>query len=214
MIGVEDRERLAHVLEEARSKGFLGPGPVEAHLDHALGFVDCVPVHATSVVDLGSGGGLPGLVLAVARPVVSVRLVDASQRRCAHLEAAVATLGIGERCTVHWGRAETLAHEPGLREASDVVTARSFGAPAVTAECAAGFLRVGGTLVVSEPPPDDAEQDRALRWPTEPLAVLGLGAPVLESSHSARFAVIPKVGPTPERWPRRDGIPTKRPLWT
>ena len=208
----EDRARLTRVLETARAKGFLGPGPVEPHLDHALGFVDCIAPEAAIVVDLGSGGGLPGLVLALARPLVQVRFIDASQRRCAHLGLAVGTLGIQQRCTVHWGRAETLARDPGLRAASDAVTARSFGGPAVTAECAVAFLRVGGALVVSEPPTISADEG-ATRWPSEELEALGFAPPSFEASHGAGFAVLRKVAPTAERWPRRDGMPTKRPIW-
>jgi 16S rRNA (guanine527-N7)-methyltransferase len=90
------------------------------------------------------------------------------------------------------------------------VVARSFGSPAVTAECAAPFLEVGGILVVSEPP----DRGASVRWPVEGLADLGL-APVASGGHRGRFGyqVVEKQVPTPDRFPRRTGIPAKRPLF-
>src|SRR5690606_17211507 len=122
------------------------------------------------VLDLGSGGGVPGLVLAVRRPDLDVVLLDAMSRRCTFLEAAAAELGLAGRVRVVCERAEVAARDPELRGTFDVVVARSFAAPPVTAECAAGFLRVGGRLLVSEPPDHTGEE----RWPAAPLDELGL----------------------------------------
>jgi len=108
-------------------------------------------------------------------------------------------------------RAEDAARRPELRERFDAVVARSFGPPAVTAECAVGFLRVGGRLVVSEPPADEAGD--GVRWPVGPLADLGFGPPEPGAAPGASFVVLEKAD-TDERWPRRVGVPAKRPLWT
>jgi 16S rRNA (guanine527-N7)-methyltransferase len=105
-------------------------------------------------------------------------------------------------------RAEEAARAPQWRGSFDVVTARSFGPPAVTAECAVGFLRIGGALLVSEPPDPHPE-----RWPADGLARLGLIAepvPGTASAHLIRLRTSEAVDP---RWPRRVGIPRKRPLW-
>ena len=94
-----------------------------------------------------------------------------------------------------------------MRASADVVVARSFGSPAVTAECGAPLLRVGGVLVVSEPPEGAGE-----RWSDDGLAELGLGAPtVIEGPPS--FVRLSLERPVDERYPRRVGIPGKRPLW-
>jgi 16S rRNA (guanine527-N7)-methyltransferase len=87
--------------------------------------------------------------------------------------------------------------------------ARSFGPPAVTAECAAGFLPVGGLLVVSEPPADDEPEGR---WPPAGLAELGFGPAARLGTPTAGFVRIPCVEDH-DRWPRRVGIPAKRPRW-
>ncbi len=91
-----------------------------------------------------------------------------------------------------------------------MVTARSFGPPAVTVECGAPLLRVGGLLVVSEPPGTDEHPE----WPAEGLDLVGL-APTSQTRFDDRFGyqVLVKTGATPDRYPRRVGIPTKRPLF-
>jgi 16S rRNA (guanine527-N7)-methyltransferase len=115
---------------------------------------------------------------------------------------------MADRVTVVEGRAERLAHEPGHREAYGVVVARSFGSPAVTAESAVGFLRVGGRLVVSEPPEGENE-----RWPTAGLSQLGLKQIRAGRVRGARFVELVREGPLDPRWPRRTGVPAKRSLW-
>ena len=200
------------VLERARALGFLGPGPVVNHIDHARAFSGQVPRQAT-VLDLGSGGGIPGLVVAHDRPGIELVLLDAMERRGEFLHWAVGILELGDRVQVVIDRAETAARLPELRHAFDVVLSRSFGAPAVTAECAVGFLRPpdrstpGGALVVSEPPPGAAR-----RWSAELLSTLALRDEGLSDGDGARLRVLRAVGPCDDRYPRRVGVPAKRPL--
>ena len=197
---------LVTALETARRHGFLGPGPVSEHIDHALGLAQTVAHVPTEAVDLGSGAGVPGLILALRWPESTWMLLDSGQRRVAVLEAAVETLGLAGRVTAVCGRAEDVGREARFRGRFDLVTARSFGAPAVTAECGAPFLRVGGTLAVTEPPGDSP------RWPASGLAELGLTA--LEPHPGPpRVQLLQQTTPCPDRYPRRVGIPAKRPLF-
>lgn len=196
-------DALAEQLERARALGFLGPGPVEDHVLHARGFVDALVGVTGVVIDLGSGGGVPGLVVAVARPELEVVLVDAMAKRCHFLESAVAALDV--RATVVEGRAEVVGRGP-LRGTAEAVLARGFGPPAVTAECAAPLLRPGGRLIVSEPPNDEG------RWPADELRQLGL-AVGQRTATGPVMQVLELVEPCPERFPRRDGMPAKRPLF-
>jgi len=182
---------------------------VARHVEHGRALLAGLPERGR-VLDLGSGGGLPGLVLATYRPELELTLLEARQRACRFLREAVATLAL-ETVTVVEARAEDAARRPDLRESFDAVVARSFGPPAVTAECSVGFLRVGGRLVVSEPPAD--EVSGGVRWPAGPLADLGFGPPEAAALPGASFVVVEKTG-TDDRWPRRVGIPAKRPLWT
>ena len=171
-----DDTRLLEVLGRSRSLGFLGPGSVRVHVDHADGFAAGIE-QPTRFLDLGSGGGVPGLVLARRWPESRAVLLDARERRCAFLRGAAQDLDLGERVAVLWARAEEAGHRDDLRGGFDLVVARGFGPPAVTAECGAPFLRLGGTLAVSEPPEDEdavALTDASARWAPAGLARLGL----------------------------------------
>lgn len=200
---------LEEVLEEARELGFLGPGPVAGHIEHAAGFVQAVGnEYPSRVVDLGSGGGVPGLVVAGAWPDATLCLLDSNERRVLFLARAVAALGLSERVVVGHARAEDAGRDPVWRGRADVVLARSFGPPAVTGECAAPLLTVGGRLIVSEPPDDVGE-----RWPQFPLAQLGLRPVGRFEQAFSRFQVLRQEQPCPDTYPRRVGVPTKRPLF-
>lgn len=202
---------LLEILRRAQDLGMFGPGAVEAQLAHAEAFVELALADAGvppwPFLDLGSGGGLPGLVLAQ-RPGARGALLDAQHRRAEFLTDAVAELGLDERITVVADRAEDAARDPEHRGRYGLVTARSFGAPAVTAECAVGFLRAGGRLAVSEPPGGDQA-----RWSAPALATLGLSPPHFAHHAGASVALLDHPGEPPARWPRRPGIPSKRPLW-
>jgi 16S rRNA (guanine527-N7)-methyltransferase len=204
-------DQLVAFLEHARQRGYFGPGPIAAHVGHARGFVAvaeqllCRP--PVAVVDLGTGGGVPGLVLAAAWPAAQVTLVEAARRRSADLAAAARAL-FGDRVVVRAERAEVVAHDHRLREAAELVTARSFGPPALTAEIATGFLAVGGVLIVSEPPGGDGD-----RWPPEGVAELGFGAPEQHEVGGATYVALPKAQLAPAAAPRPTRPLVKRPAW-
>ena len=156
-------------------------------------------------LDLGSGAGVPGLVLAVHWPESSWVLLDAGERRTLALRSALEQLDLVGRVEVVWGRAEDVGRDSSHRGAYDLVTARSFGPPAVTAECGAPFLRPGGMLAVTEPP------DASSRWPAVGLAELGLVPG--RSTESPRAQLLLAAEACSSRYPRRVGVPTKRPLF-
>jgi 16S rRNA (guanine527-N7)-methyltransferase len=197
-------------LDQAQHDGALGPGDVGVHLEHADRYVAALGTAPTgAALDLGTGAGVPGLILALRWPSTRWVLLDGRPRRTRPLAEAVARLGLGDRVTVRCQRAEEAGHEEELRERFDLVVARSFGSPAVTAECGAALVAVGGRLAVSEPPPSDGPPP-ATRWPVEPLRLLGL-VPAPTAPHGIRL--LEKVAPTPSDRPRRVGVPGKRPLF-
>jgi len=198
------------VLERSRELGFLGPGPVAGHVAHARGFAGGVDAPPERLLDLGSGGGVPGLVLASLWPGADVTLLDSGERRCAFLTDAVHELGWSARARVVRARAEEAGRVTALRGTFDLVVARGFGPPAATAECGAPFLRVGGRLVVSEPPAGTGPESQ--RWPESGIAALGL-APLREWREPFHFQAFVLERPCPERYPRRVGVPAKRPLF-
>lgn len=162
------------------------------------------------MADVGSGAGLPGMVLAIALPGLFVTLLESSSRKCEFMTRVVAALGLGNVSVVH-GRAETWDAGRGT---CDLVTARALAPLDVVEEYAAPLLRVGGQLVVWRGKRDpDAEADGA-----RAAAILGLSVSEPATVHPYQDAqnrylhVFSKVEETPSRFPRRDGIARKRPL--
>ena len=212
-------------LEVSRTFGFLGPGPVDGHIRHAEGFAAAIEQGlsllrdlanlppqppAEKIVlrcaDLGTGGGVPGLALLEHFPAWNWVFVDSAEKRMSVVNGLVDELGFRGRCEIRTGRAEILARWPELRESFDVVVARGFAGPAVTAECAAPLLRVGGLLIVSDPPTETG------RWNDEGLATLGLSK-LFQIDEPFRFFGAVQNAVCPDRYPRRVGIPSKRPLF-
>lgn len=151
-------------LRRAQQQGWIGPGPLRRSVAHALEFLAYLPEDPDGpLVDLGSGGGLPGLVLTVERPTWAVTLVDADLARADALRRAVRS--VGSTAVVVHGRAEDLARRTAGSWAA--VTARSFARPSVTAPLAGRLLRPGGVLVatasVAEPWGHDVLERAGLR---------------------------------------------------
>ena len=204
------RPVLLDVLEESRRLGFFGPGEIEHQVLHARGFVQIATREPVGTwLDLGSGGGLPGLVLIDELPLANATLLDAMEKRTVFLSAAVCALGVEDRCSVVRARAEEFVRTKGRAESCDLVVARSFGPPAMTAECAAAFLRIGGRLLISEPPESTGE-----RWNGLTHSSLGLTVESLERLDVGSFVVIRKTATTPGAYPRRGAPLSKRPLFT
>ena len=199
---------LVAVLERAQQRGWVGKGPVSAQIAHARAFLDPIDTPPGQAADLGSGGGLPALVLALELPATTWSLMESSRARCDHLVRSAAELELGARVEVVHARVEELATDPAWRERFDLVTARSFGPPAVTAECASPLLHEAGLLVVSDPP-DPAED----RWPSPGLATLALRERAAVVADGVHLRVLEKTGPTPPGVPRPNAAIRARPRW-
>jgi 16S rRNA (guanine527-N7)-methyltransferase len=225
--------RLETVLAEARRRSLIGGLPMETQIAHSEGFLRALLLETLNgpVLELGAGGGLPGLVLALEAPDIQLVLLDSARRSIEFLSWAVEELQFSPRVEVVKARAEQLGRDAQYRGSFAAVVARSFGPPAVTAECASPLLRVGGRLIVSEPPAKGADAsvrtatsppklDRPAagtlpatdRWPVDGCAQLGL-VPELALRDPFGLAVLRQASPCPDRYPRRAGIPTKRPLF-
>jgi 16S rRNA (guanine527-N7)-methyltransferase len=184
---------------------------VDMHVADSLVALDVDAVRAgRRLADLGSGGGFPGLVLAIALPGADVALVESIGRKCAFLERAAAVLGLDNVRVVN-ARAESWSEGLG---ASDVVTARALAPLGVVVEYAAPLLAGGGVAVAWKGRRDHAEEADAavaadvLRMTTpEPRVVKPFAA-----ADARHLYLSFKVAPTPAGYPRRPGIARKRPL--
>jgi 16S rRNA (guanine527-N7)-methyltransferase len=186
---------------------------IDAHLADALVGLALAPVRAARrIADLGSGAGFPGLVLAAALPQADMALVESSRRKCAFLARAVSAMGI-ENVTVVCERAESWRDGLG---AHDLVTARALAPLNVLVEYAAPLLDAGGALVAWKGRRDEREEaDGAAAAAQTGLAPTAIRPvrPWTGAEHLHLHLYL-KVGSTPNRFPRRPGIASKRPLST
>ena len=161
----EPAAELIAVLEDAQRLGFLGSRPIPEVIEHARGFVRAIEHRPSirTVLDLGSGGGVPGLVIAHDLPSMHVTLLDRRAKRTDALERYVRRLGWQDRVSIVCQDVAAYEMEPRF----DAVVARGFGPPDFTLTAAARLVRPGHPIVISEPPDAD-------RWRAELLHRLGL----------------------------------------
>ena len=189
--------------------------PEEAWTRHVLDALSLVgPVASAEassgrlrVLDLGSGGGVPGLVLACVMPQVEFTLVEATGKKARFLDATASALGLAN-VEVLADRAETLGHDPWIRASRDVVVARAVGPLRVLVELAIPLLRVGGTMLAvkgARAADEITEAKRALHM---------LHAGVVDSlrTPTGTIVVVEKNRETPKAYPRSLGTPAHQPL--
>lgn len=217
---VERAAAYAEVLLEANRRLNLtrvtNPGEVaRLHLLDALAALPLLDSAAASTaVDLGSGGGVPGIPLALARPKIRWVLVESVRKKAEVLASMATELGLGN-VTVVAERAELLGRADDHRERHDLVAARACAPLPVLAELALPLLAVGGTLVAWKGPLSAGDQE--LERGAAALHELGGGEPELQAAGPEAlgghtFVVVRKERPTPARYPRRPGEPSRRPL--
>jgi 16S rRNA (guanine527-N7)-methyltransferase len=205
-LSAEDHGRLGRLVELVCSTpvGVTAiRDPAEAAARHVLDALNGLPAVDAApegpLADVGSGGGLPGLVLGVVRPERELHLIEATARKAAFIREAAARIGVVAH--VHAERSEDVGRGA-LRDACACVVARALAPPPVAAELCLPLCRPGGRLVVwsREPASDDLA-----------FAAEALGGQVL-AAECPGVLVIAKRAATPERFPRRPGMAAKRPL--
>jgi 16S rRNA (guanine527-N7)-methyltransferase len=172
-----------------------------------------VSLAAARIIDVGTGAGLPGLPLKIACPSLHLTLLESVGKKTSFLEHVVGRLGL-EGVEVVRARAEELAHNPHYREAFDLALSRAVASLSVLAELTLPFCRRGGALVAQKKGALAAEVAAAARA----LSLLGgklagVKRLDLEGLEGERcLVVIRKLDATPPVYPRRPGLPARRPL--
>ena len=192
--------------EAVRTRHFLDSLSASAVLPPAT-------LRSGAIIDIGSGAGFPGIPLKLAYPSMCATLVEATAKKTAFLAHICAELDLQDTATLN-GRAETLAHEPDLRERFDAALARAVADTATLAELTLPFARVGGLVALHKKGDIRAELERA-QCAIETLGgalreVKPVNIPGLNDDRA--LVVLEKARPTPAKYPRRPGIPAKRPL--
>ena len=194
----------------AREAGVVGPESVRSLNEHAKGFIieDWKKQPQKHFIDLGTGAGIPGILLAIALPSSRWTLIDSSYRRCGFATLAVDALNLGDRVCVEHVRAGHLSRSSETREQFDGATARLFGQAPELAECGLPLLRIGATLVVSVS--DKTEQlwrQSGLREKT--------GCKIMSSWSTSvgSFLAVQRMETTPSRLPRSAAARQRAPLF-
>lgn len=169
-----------------------------------------VPENARCL-DVGTGAGFPGMVLAILRPDVCFTLMDSLQKRVGFLQHVAATLALPNVCCVH-ARAEQGGHDPAHREQYDLVVSRAVASLRVLAEYCLPFVKPGGRFVAYKGPQAETECGEAKtalsRLGGELCAVVDARVPAREH----RLVFVEKARRTPNAYPRKAGTPAKQPL--
>jgi 16S rRNA (guanine527-N7)-methyltransferase len=207
---LEEWSQRANLVADAR------PETVERrHIVESIGFGAALREREllrpdSSVIDVGSGAGFPGVVLRIVWPGIGLTLLEATGKKTAFLVALVDALGVGD-VRVVTARAEDAAHDAGLRGAFDLVVARAVAPLPVLLELTLPFARVGGRVAAAK----GSRAAEELAASKNALAVLGARAvmmPLRVPGPPQQIIVAAKQRPTPDEYPRRPGVPKKQPL--
>lgn len=207
------------MIVEANAKFNLTRVPDDLREAADRNYLDCIaplahgwPEGVRSLVDVGSGAGFPGIPLSIMLPDVHVVMVDSLEKRVKFLKSVIDALGLNAEA-VH-ARAEDAARRPELRERFDLATARAVASMQLLSEYLLPFVRVGGRMLALKGPSLEAELEEA------DYALRTLGgevermedAPIPGRDWSHRLAYVKKVAATPAQYPRKAGVPEKKPL--
>lgn len=183
---------------------------LEEFLLDSLGGLGSLPDEG-AVIDIGTGGGVPGLVLAIARPDLSFVLTDSASKKTKWVEELVSELSL-DNVRVVTRRLELLGQDPEFREQFNAVTAKALAPLNVLCEFALPLLKVGGRLLAYKGPalPDEIAEARYALKELSGTVHRCTGYGIGQKQFS--LCEILKTSPTHVRYPRRDGVPQKKPL--
>jgi 16S rRNA (guanine527-N7)-methyltransferase len=209
LIALQDWNQRMNLVADADSETII--------VRHFLDSLTCLQSHrfndGLTLLDIGAGAGFPGIPLKLVIPKLKVTLIESIQKKCCFLEHLISALRL-EQAQVFCDRAEKLAMLPEHREQYDIVTTRALAELPVAAELALPFVKLQGTYLAMLGN-DATEQRTAARMA---ISLCGgvieqnipIALPQLNNDHY--LLPIIKTVPTPEQYPRRAGIPQKRPL--
>jgi 16S rRNA (guanine527-N7)-methyltransferase len=181
------------------------------HFKDSLTLLDVIPDSATTLLDVGTGAGFPGVPLAITRPNLKVTLLDSTQKKIAFHEHVIKVLRL-KNLKTKLGRAEEVAHDHLFREHFDVVVARALAELRILVEYTLPFVKVGGICIAQKNSGSteiDAATHAIKELGGELLNVVPVQEPGLENRE---LIIIKKIHSTSKDYPRKAGVPAKKPL--
>ena len=193
--------------EEVQIKHFLDS------LTVALAWQPLTPNADFRLIDVGTGAGMPGIPLKILLPDIRLVLLDSIAKKAAFLHHLKHKLGL-DNVEIVVGRAEEIAHQPQYRENFDIVLSRGVAPLATLVELTLPFCIIGGSFITQK----KGAIDREISQASKAISLLGgrlrevKRVNLEEFTDERQLVIIDKVSPTPELYPRRPGIPSKRPF--
>lgn len=168
----------------------------------------CELSRGASLVDIGSGAGFPGMVLKIFRPDLKITLIDSLKKRCYFLERLAREIGI-EDVPVVWGRAEEMGRKEEMRECFDFAAARAVASLPILLEYTVPFVKPGGKILAMKAKEEQSDPQNAL---TALNCVVDEVVRYDLKGETRALFIIGKEGKLDDKYPRRPGMPEKRPL--
>ena len=186
---------------------------IKHFLDSLTVFMVVLPGMGLKIIDIGTGAGLPGIPLKIISPGIDLTLLEATAKKAHFLENLVASLGL-DGVAITTGRAEEIAHDERYREKFDLALARALAPLPALVELTLPFCKIGGCCIAQKKGDIENEVAKSLNAIELMGGILREVKPVmLEELNDNRFLIIiDKIKPTPPRYPRRPGMPAKRPI--
>ena len=186
----------------------------EHHVLHSLGIAKVMQFRPeTTVMDLGTGGGFPGIPLKIAFPELKITLLDSLNKRVNFLNEVIEMLGLKDVTAIH-GRAEDYAKQKEHREKYDFCVSRAVANLSTLSEYCIPFVKEGGSFISYK----SGKIDEELAQAENAVKILGgkvqdvVKFPLMDTDMDRSFVVIKKMKPTAKKYPRKAGLPAKEPL--
>lgn len=199
--------------EEFVIKHLVDSLTIQLLIDNSSNLQTLINSASTTLLDLGSGAGFPGIPIAIAYPNLNITLLDSLEKRTTFLTESAAELDLSEKVNAIHGRAEEIARNTDYREAYDICVSRAVAKTNILSEYTLPFVKTGGYFIAYK-----SDTSEEISEAQNAIDILGgkiekeLSFTLPDTDISRKLILIKKIKSTPDKYPRRPGKPQKKPL--